>query len=234
MGGMTFLAKVKQLNHSKSLKYLLHQHLSLYEPERSKKMVHASELTKDEELCPREYALNDLLKTKPVTHFLSTSENVTYTMGRMLQDIVVESFADPAQFRARLAEAGRGALGVALAGRGALYMIRLKDPAAIAAQAVPEPVRQLDVSILHALVLQPIFQLDPDAIKAGGNIEYTIDAEAALEAVASGSADGAFLINPPSIADVVRVSEAGATMPEKSTYFYPKLLTGLVMNPLFD
>ena len=123
---------------------------------------------------------------------------------------------------------------MALAGHDALYIIRLKDAAAIAAQAIPEPVRQLDVSILHALVLQPIFGLDADAIKAGGNIEYTIDAGGALEAVASGKADGAFLMNPPSIADVVRVSDAGATMPEKSTYFYPKLLTGLLMNPLFD
>ncbi len=152
--------------------------------------------------------------------------------SRARELFVVESFADPAQFRTRLAEAGRGALGVALAGHGALYTIRLKDPGAIA--GVPEPVRELDVSILHRLVLQPIFGLDPDAIKAGGNIEYTIDAESALEAVASGRADGAFLMNPPSIADVVRVSDAGATMPEKSTYFYPKLLTGLVMNPLFD
>ena len=45
-------------------------------------------------------------------------------------------------------------------------------------------------------------------------------------------ADGAFLMNPPSIEDVQRVSDSGATMPEKSTYFYPKLITGLFMNPL--
>ena len=90
------------------------------------------------------------------------------------------------------------------------------------------------MSILHALVFDRIFGLRADEIRKGGNIEYTIEIGGALGAVAQGHADGAFLMNPPSIHDVERVSDAGATMPEKSTYFYPKLLTGLVMNPLFD
>ena len=77
-----------------------------------------------------------------------------------------------------------------------------------------------------------IFGVTPEAIKAGGNLEYTIDAEGALDAVSNHRADGAFLMNPPSIEDVQRVSDSGATMPEKSTYFYPKLITGLFMNPL--
>ena len=61
-----------------------------------------------------------------------------------------------------------------------------------------------------------------------------IDSEAAFDSVVRQKADGAFFLNPPSIRDVERVSDAGATMPEKSTYFFPKLLTGLVMNPLSD
>ena len=95
-------------------------------------------------------------------------------------------------------------------------------------------VRRLDVSVLHALVFDRIFGLKADEIRKGGNIEYTIEIGGALGAVAQGHADGAFLMNPPSIRDVEQVSDAGATMPEKSTYFHPKLLTGLVMNPLFD
>ncbi len=71
-------------------------------------------------------------------------------------------------------------------------------------------------------------------MRKGGNIEYTIDSAGAYSAVAEGRADGAFLMNPPTIDDVERVSLAGATMPQKSTYFFPKLLTGLVMNPLSD
>ena len=98
----------------------------------------------------------------------------------------------------------------------------------------PTEVRRLDVSVLHALVFDRIFGLKADEIQRGNNIEYTIETGGALGAVAQGRADGAFLMNPPSIEDVERVSDAGATMPEKSTYFHPKLLTGLVMNPLFD
>jgi len=98
----------------------------------------------------------------------------------------------------------------------------------------PAEVRRLDVSILHALVFDRIFGIRADEIRKGGNIEYTIEIGGALGAVANQRADGAFLMNPPSIHDVERVCGAGATMPEKSTYFHPKLLTGLVMNPLFD
>ena len=112
--------------------------------------------------------------------------------------------------------------------------MRLRDHRAIEAALpqTPTEVRELDVSILHALVFDRIFGVKPEAIKKGGNLEYTIDAAGALDAVSNGNADGAFLMNPPSIEDVQRVSDSGATMPEKSTYFYPKLITGLFMNPL--
>ena len=92
----------------------------------------------------------------------------------------------------------------------------------------PEAVRRLDVSVLHALVLERIFGITPEQVKAGGLIEYTIDALGALDRVGPASASGAFLMNPPTIGDVEAVSDVGAVMPEKSTYFYPKLLTGLV------
>jgi rubrerythrin len=91
---MTFLKKVEKLDKLKSVKYHLHAHLGDYEPDRPKKLVHASELTKEDELCPREYALTDVLKTKPARHYLSTSENVTYTMGRVLQDLIADTFAE--------------------------------------------------------------------------------------------------------------------------------------------
>ena len=115
-----------------------------------------------------------------------------------------------------------------------MWLLRLRDRHALEAALpqAPAVVRELDVSVLHAMVFERIFGIKPEAVKAGGNLEYTIDAGGALDAVASANADGAFLMNPPSIEDVQRVSDSGATMPEKSTYFYPKLITGLFMNPL--
>ncbi len=162
--------------------------------------------------------------------------------ARAREQFEVEEVDDPAAMLARLKEPGRGLLGVALRGAASparkmtAWILKLKDSAALAAAlpGVPREVRELDVSILHALVFDRIFSLGAEEIRAGGGIEYTIDARGALDAVREGRADGAFLMQPPSIRDVELVSDAGATMPEKSTYFYPKLLTGLVMNPLDD
>ncbi len=176
-----------------------------------------------------------ILPTHRVAHHLEREAMASFE-ARAGEIFTLDRFTDRATFRARLVEAGRGALGVALKGRDAMYLARVTDWGAIGSRlaGVPEEVRQLDVSILHALVLEAIFGLSAEVIRAARNIEYTIDASAALEMVATGKADGAFLMNPPSIQDVERISDAGATMPEKSTYFHPKLLTGLVMNPLWD
>ncbi|HVN63929.1 MAG TPA: DUF1015 family protein, partial [Candidatus Binataceae bacterium] len=148
----------------------------------------------------------------------------------------IEEIGDPDSLRARLAASGRGAIAISLRGDRAHLLLQLRDRAALDAATPDSPreVRDLDVSVLHTLIFARIFHLKADEIRRGGNIAYTIDAAGALEAVRSGSAAGAFLMNAPTVADVERVSDAGATMPEKSTYFFPKLLTGLVMNPLTD
>ncbi len=155
---------------------------------------------------------------------------------RAAELFAIEEFADSDPFLARLKGGGGGVLGVALGGASKLRILRLKDGSAIAAAAaqMPPEVRGLDVSVLHVLVFERLLGIDEAAVKSGSQIEYTVDARAAIAGVREGKAAGAFLMNPPSIADVERVSDAGATMPEKSTYFYPKLLTGLVMNPLSD
>ncbi len=155
--------------------------------------------------------------------------------GRAREHFEAEEVRDGGALRSELKRRGRGTIGVALgAGRPALWMLTLRDSRAAgdAMPGLPQALKELDVSVLHALVFDRLFGLKAEQIKAGGNLEYTIDADAALEAVRAGRADGAFLMNPPSIGDVERASDSGATMPEKSTYFHPKLLTGLVMNPL--
>jgi uncharacterized protein (DUF1015 family) len=139
------------------------------------------------------------------------------------------------ELQSKLAQTKGGALAITLNGNRN-YVLTLRDRTALEAALPDSPreVRELDVSILHALVLDQIFGMNADEVRKGGNIEYTIDAAGAYAAVVEGRADGAFLMNPPTIDDVERVSLAGATMPQKSTYFFPKLLTGLVMNPLSD
>jgi len=173
----------------------------------------------------------------------------THRIVHRLRPQAIESFASQARaafetcevaerdaLRKGLVHGGRGSLAIALRGSQKFFLLRLKDKDAVA-RALPDvaaEVRGLDVTALHTLVFDQLFSLKAAEIRKGGNIEYTTDANAALDAVREGRADGAFLMNPPSITDVERVSDAGATMPEKSTYFFPKLLTGLVLNPLDD
>jgi uncharacterized protein (DUF1015 family) len=65
-------------------------------------------------------------------------------------------------------------------------------------------------------------------------VRYTTDAQAACQQVQSGRAAAAFLLSPPSVEQVWHAALHGITMPQKSTFFYPKLLTGLVFRPLDD
>jgi hypothetical protein len=91
---ISFLKKLSTAVPSGSLKYLLHNHLAGPEDGRPYANIHASELTKPEGLCPRLYALADVTKAKPKNEWLSTSDQVTFRIGRELQDATVNWFAD--------------------------------------------------------------------------------------------------------------------------------------------
>ncbi|SRR5579875_218858 len=95
--------------------------------------------------------------------------------------------------------------------------------------------RKLDVAILHELVLNQTLGISDEAVRSGGHVSYTRDAEQAIAAVLSGTegAQVAVLLNPTPPAAIRDVARAGDRMPQKSTYFYPKLITGLVINPLW-
>jgi uncharacterized protein (DUF1015 family) len=184
-------------------------------------------------------AFNDpglvILPTHRIVRRLPADAMASFAV-RVAEIFDVREFTSGDAMCAAMAERGRGALGVALKGDPAMRLLRLRDRSALAAALpdAPPPVRDLDVSILHAMVFDRIFAIKPDEVRKGGNLEYTIDARKAIAEVAAGTADGAFIMAAPTVHDVERVCNTGATMPEKSTYFFPKLLTGLVMNPLDD
>jgi hypothetical protein len=91
-------------------------------------------------------------------------------------------------------------------------------------------VRRLDLAALHAALFADGLGLDPDA--AGDRIFYTKDPADALDRVAAGEAQAAFLVRPTRVEQLAAVARVGDLMPQKSTYFYPKLLTGMVFYPL--
>jgi uncharacterized protein (DUF1015 family) len=95
-----------------------------------------------------------------------------------------------------------------------------------------ESLRYLDVSVLHSLVLQRLFGIDKENMAAQKNLTYTRSLNEAVEAVGN-SANCSFLLNATPISEISNVASTGGKMPQKSTYFYPKLTTGLVMNRIF-
>ncbi len=107
-----------------------------------------------------------------------------------------------------------------------------KDAVEGALQHVPPRQRALDVVQLHALVLEQLLELTPESIRQQENLRYLRSAEDAAAQVARGEADVAFLIKPVTLNQMKEVSLSGEVMPQKSTDFYPKLLSGLAMYAL--
>jgi uncharacterized protein (DUF1015 family) len=89
--------------------------------------------------------------------------------------------------------------------------------------------RELDVVLLHEGILEPALGITPQAVTAEANLTYEREAAAALEAVDSGRAQISFLLNPCDVEQVMKIATAGEVMPQKSTDFYPKLLSGISM-----
>ena len=114
------------------------------------------------------------------------------------------------------------------------FMLTLKDPA-IADKALPdhaEPYRRLDTAVLEALVLKGALEMTDDDIDHLNGLGYARDFDDALRLVQNGDYDAAFFMAPTPVKQVQAVAETGESMPPKSTYFFPKVPTGLVFNPL--
>ena len=117
---------------------------------------------------------------------------------------------------------------------GGYTLLTLTDGEAMARLAPDhsEAWQGLDVSVLHSLVLERCMGIDKENMANQKNLIYTRDAAEAVAAVDSGSANCCFLLNPTRVEQIAAVAAAGDKMPQKSTYFYPKIITGAVMNKL--
>ncbi|MCD6518437.1 MAG: DUF1015 domain-containing protein [Anaerolineae bacterium] len=98
---------------------------------------------------------------------------------------------------------------------------------------LPSELAELDVVILQRLILEPLLGLPPHVLSTTDHVSYTIDENKAAEMVRTGQAKAAFILNPTRIDQVWTAAVHDIPMPPTSTYFYPKLLTGLVFNPLY-
>ena len=118
---------------------------------------------------------------------------------------------------------------------GRLHLLTARDASAIDA-AMPARLspasRRLGVLVLNETILEPLLGLDAAARSAGAAVAFTEDVAEAWRAVDSGEFALALLVQPVHAPQVVEVAAAGELLPQKSTFFYPKMSTGMVLNPL--
>jgi uncharacterized protein (DUF1015 family) len=131
-------------------------------------------------------------------------------------------------------EQGVGVFGYLDSGHRQPLRLRLKDTAELdrMLEGRPEPYRRLDTVILEALVLTGILGIGEEEIAAKRGIGYASNVGEARASLDHGEHDAAFILRPTPIDEVRAVADAGETMPPKSTYFFPKIPSGIVFNPL--
>ena len=139
---------------------------------------------------------------------------------------------DAAAAMAKLSTAQGTTAFVAVTGQG-WHLLRSKPGAADEAlRHVPARQRKLDVVQLQGLILEKLLGISMEAIREESHLRYVRDAAEAADAVTRGEANAAFLMNPVTLEQLREVAFAGEVMPQKSTDFYPKLLSGLAIYAL--
>lgn len=131
-------------------------------------------------------------------------------------------------------DTGRNIIGFVPAASKDYYSLTLKGKE-VMAELLPdkdEKWRNLDVVVLHKALLERYLKIDEKALAEKRNIDYVRYRSKALEELNSGKYQAVFLLNPTAVEEVKEVADRGDRMPQKSTDFYPKLLTGLVLNKL--
>ncbi len=126
----------------------------------------------------------------------------------------------------------KNTIGLYLENRNTYYVLRLLESAKEEPilKAEPSALAQLNTIVLNNLVFREALGLSEEELDNPNLISYISDLDQALNMVKNKEQSAAFILNPSSVEDILRVTESGLIMPRKSTYFYPKVTTGLVLN----
>ncbi len=151
----------------------------------------------------------------------------------LTRDFEIEELADASELEPTGAD-GRVAFGYMDSFHRKPYRVTLKDQSIAdrALDGMPEPYRRLDTAVLESIVLREALGMSEDDISHLRGLDYSKDLADAIDAVQTGRADAGFFMRATPVEQVREVAETGESMPPKSTYFYPKVPTGLVFNPL--
>jgi len=126
----------------------------------------------------------------------------------------------------------RHSLGLYMSGRPTYYVLKLLESSwqEPALRAEPRELAALDTVILNNVVFKEALGLTEADLDNPDKIDYVSNLDQAIDRINGEEGSAAFIMNPSTVEDILRVTEKGLTMPRKSTFFYPKVTTGLVMN----
>lgn len=175
-----------------------------------------------------------ILPTHRIIHGLPTfdREQMLEGAGRFFDIDRIDLRTESRSATTLLGEAGANGTAFVAVTRQGPYMLRAKKSVVLEAlHSVPERQRELDVVQLHKLMLERILGISEEAVRNQVNVKYERDAFEAISWVRQG-ANVAFLLNPVRMEQVSEIAFAGEVMPQKSTDFYPKLLSGLTIYAL--
>ena len=121
-------------------------------------------------------------------------------------------------------------------GQNYYYLLKLKDTEELDAtvSGKSETYKHLDVTVLHKLILEKHLGIDAESMHDQKNLVYTRNAHEAIKAVQNGDFECVFLMNPTKVSEIKEIAQANEKMPQKSTFFWPKLVTGIVINRFDD
>lgn len=158
-------------------------------------------------------------------------------IATLQQHFNVQLFPTPQMMMDALKRQGKFSYGFVSSHSSKFFVATLKDPNLLGT-LVPEPlpaeVKGLDVLLLHSYILRDTLGISQDAQDKKLNIHYLQSVHQSVEEVASGASQVAFFLNPTRIDEVRAVCGSGNVMPQKSTFFYPKLISGLVLNKMAE
>jgi uncharacterized protein (DUF1015 family) len=147
------------------------------------------------------------------------------------EDFIVEPTSVRHELYRRLEAGKKWTFGLGADGGKRLFLVRLKDGSVIDKRItgkMSSEWKSLDVTVLHSLILERLLGIDAAKLEAQSHVDYGRDKDKGLERLSEGKYQLVFLMNPTGVRDVQAVASAGERMPQKSTDFYPKLLTGMV------
>ncbi len=177
-----------------------------------------------------------LLMDVPSSKISELTEN-----ARIYFDIQLFSFEENGYEKARdefisalISNNSTNTVGVFIKDMSEFYLLKLKPDVmeTLFSNEIPEALIDIDVTVLTRLIFMEILGFDNARLDNDKLISYSSIAKKAVEAVNAGDCDVAFILNPTKIEQVKKIAEQGLIMPRKATYFYPKVITGQVINKL--